>query len=177
MPNEGSLQQLNLFITLPQASSIGSHQGLRDFLRWIWTNEPLNGNPRWTINGSVEENLTSLRIYTANYASNLTSLFDLQGLISKLFMHVCKERDKVPKKMEISNKEKKYMSVILFLNLFCSFTDATESGKRFQLLTTVHAKRFRLLRVLPVWWSSLIDDLLSRGLLENLNNWVVSRSI
>ncbi len=36
------------------------------------------------------------------------------------------------------------------LNLRCSVTDATESGKRFQLLTTLYAKLFRLLRVLPV---------------------------
>ncbi len=49
--------------------------------------------------------------------------------------------------------------------------------KRFQLLTNLHAKRFRLLRVLPVWGSSLIADLLSPDLLEYLNNWVASRSI
>ncbi len=33
------------------------------------------------------------------------------------------------------------------LNLRCSVIDATENGKRFQLLTTLHAKRFRLLLV------------------------------
>ncbi len=43
----------------------------------------------------------------------------------------------------------KYMSLIVFLNLRCSVTDATVSGKRFQLLTTLHAKLFRLLRILP----------------------------
>ncbi len=37
------------------------------------------------------------------------------------------------------------------LNLRCFVTDATESGKRFQLLTTLHARLFRLLRVLPVF--------------------------
>ncbi len=36
-------------------------------------------------------------------------------------------------------------------NLRCSVTDATAKGKRFQFLTTLHAKLFRLLRVLPVW--------------------------
>ncbi len=36
------------------------------------------------------------------------------------------------------------------LNLHSSVTDATVNGKRFQLLTTLHAKLFRLLRVLPV---------------------------
>ncbi len=47
---------------------------------------------------------------------------------------------------------------------------------RFQNLTALHARLFRLLRVLPVWWSSLSDDLLSPDLLENLNSWVGSRS-
>ncbi len=37
------------------------------------------------------------------------------------------------------------------LNLRCSVTDAIANGKRFQFLTTLHAKLFRLLRVLPVW--------------------------
>ncbi len=69
----------------------------------------------------------------------------------------------------------KHMSLI-FLNLRCSVTDATESGKRFQVLTTLHAKLFRLLRVLPICYSSLIDALLSPGLLENLNNCVASWS-
>ncbi len=36
------------------------------------------------------------------------------------------------------------------LNVRCSVTDVTASGKRFQFLTTLHAKLFRLLRVLPV---------------------------
>ncbi len=69
------------------------------------------------------------------------------------------------------------MSLIVFLNLRCSVTDATVSGKRFQLLPTLHTKLFRLLRVPPVWWNCLINDLLSPGLLENLNNWVTSRTI
>ncbi len=43
----------------------------------------------------------------------------------------------------------KYMSLIVFFNLRSSVTDATKSGKRFQLLTTLHAKLFRLLWVLP----------------------------
>ncbi len=64
-----------------------------------------------------------------------------------------------------------------YLNLHCSVTDATENGKRFRLLTTLNAKLVRLLRVLPVWWNSLIGELLSPGLLENVNNWVASRSI
>ncbi len=42
------------------------------------------------------------------------------------------------------------MSLMNFLNLCCSATDATESGKRFQLLTTLDAELFRFLRVLPV---------------------------
>ncbi len=60
------------------------------------------------------------------------------------------------------------MSLIGFLDSRCADTDATESGKL--LLTTLHAKLFRLLRVLPVWQSILIDNLLSPGLLENLFN-------
>ncbi len=36
-----------------------------------------------------------------------------------------------------------------FLNARSFVTDATTSGKRFQLLTTLHAKLFHLLRVLP----------------------------
>ncbi len=36
------------------------------------------------------------------------------------------------------------------LNLRCSVTNATENGKRFQLLTTLHAKLFRLLQGLQV---------------------------
>ncbi len=44
----------------------------------------------------------------------------------------------------------KHMSLLVFLNLRYSFTDATESGKWFQLLTTLHAKVFRLLRVFQV---------------------------
>ncbi len=65
----------------------------------------------------------------------------------------------------------------IFLNSRCSVIDATVSGKLYLLLTTLHAKLFRLLLVLPVWLSSLIDDILSSGLLENLNNWVASISI
>ncbi len=74
----------------------------------------------------------------------------------------------------------KFMSKCMFncyLNLRCSVTDVTANGKRFQFVTTLYAKLFRLLWVLPVWWSSLIDDLLSPGLLENLNNWIASKSI
>ncbi len=40
--------------------------------------------------------------------------------------------------------------------------------------TTLHAKLFLFLRVLPVCWRSLNDDLLSPGLLENLNSWDAS---
>ncbi len=36
------------------------------------------------------------------------------------------------------------------LNLRCSATIAAANGKRFQFLTTLHAKLFRLLLVLPV---------------------------
>ncbi len=36
------------------------------------------------------------------------------------------------------------------LNLRCSVTAATANGKRFEFLTTLNAKPFRLLRVLPV---------------------------
>ncbi len=36
-----------------------------------------------------------------------------------------------------------------FLNARCSGTDATASDKRFQYLTTQHAKLLRILRVLP----------------------------
>ncbi len=43
----------------------------------------------------------------------------------------------------------KPMNLIVFLNLRCSVTDAIESGKPFQLLTTPHVKLLRLLRVLP----------------------------
>ncbi len=56
------------------------------------------------------------------------------------------------------------------LNLRCSVTDATANGKRFQFVTTLHTKLFRLLRVLPVWLRSLIDDILIPGLLEKLEN-------
>ncbi len=61
------------------------------------------------------------------------------------------------------------------LKTSCPGTDATASGNRFQYLTTLHAKLLLLLRVLLVCWRSLNDDLLSPGLLENLNNWVASR--
>ncbi len=71
----------------------------------------------------------------------------------------------------------KCMSLIIFLNTRCSGADVTVNGKRLQLLTTLQAKLFHLLRVLAVWVSSIIDGLLSPGLLENLNNRVSSRSI
>ncbi len=56
-------------------------------------------------------------------------------------------------------------------------TDATASGKRFQYLATLHAKLFLLLRVLTICCRSLSDDLLSPGLLENLNSLDASRWI
>ncbi len=52
-------------------------------------------------------------------------------------------------KRKRKNYEKTYESYSC-LNLRCSVTDATANGTRFQLLTTLHAKLFRLLRVLPV---------------------------
>ncbi len=73
--------------------------------------------------------------------------------------------------------EKMYESNNFFKNSPCSVTDAAASGKRSQLLTTLHAKLFLFLRVLPVWWNSIIDDRLSAGPLEKLNNWVASISI
>ncbi len=43
----------------------------------------------------------------------------------------------------------KYKYLSCLLNTSCSGTDATASDKRFQCLTTLHAKLFLLLRVLP----------------------------
>ncbi len=40
-----------------------------------------------------------------------------------------------------------------------------------------HVKVFLLLRVLPVLWSSLRDDLLNPGLVENLDSCDVSKCI
>ncbi len=63
------------------------------------------------------------------------------------------------------------------LKASCSGTDAAVSGKRFQCLTTLHAKLFLLLRVLPFCWRSFNDDLLSPALPGNLNSSDASRSI
>ncbi len=41
--------------------------------------------------------------------------------------------------------------------------------RQFQCLTTLYANLFLFLRVLPVSWSSLSDDITSPGLLDNLN--------
>ncbi len=55
----------------------------------------------------------------------------------------------------------KCMSQVFFLNAHWSDSNATARGECFQCLTTLHAKRFPLLRVLPVRWSSRTVALLS----------------
>ncbi len=57
------------------------------------------------------------------------------------------QKDHIGAKIEYTGRR---MSLVVFLNAHCSGTDATARGKRFQYLTTLHAKLFRLLRVAPV---------------------------
>ncbi len=100
---------------------------------------------------------------------------------SKICMYVMIGKGQIAQKYHIGAKidlRAKFMGKYnCLLKARWSCTDATARGKRFQFLTILHAKLFLLLRVLPVCWSSLSDDLLSPGLLENLNSLDASRSI
>ncbi len=66
---------------------------------------------------------------------------------------------------------------VVFFNAHWSSTDETPSGKRFQCLAILHIKLLLLLRVLSVWRGGLSDNLLSPGLLDNLNSCVASRYV
>ncbi len=71
---------------------------------------------------------------------------------------------KVPTGANLEYKEN-FKSLLVLINSRYPGSDATVSGKRFQLLTRLHAKLYRLLQILQIWWSSVVDDLLSPPLL------------
>ncbi len=101
-----------------------------------------------------------------HYLVSLSEYSECRDMLVGMFVCIYwSRRDIVPKKTilgqnrikrKIHARKNKSNSC---LDVRCYVTEADESGKRFQLLTTRHAKLFRLLWVLPVWWSSLINDL------------------